>query len=364
MNELQTLKKDINKVRLSASQLDTGTDLAEGDLLLKIDKAGFSANNITYAAAGDQLGYWQFFPASNNEDDEWGIIPLWGFAEVEKSGVNGVEVGERIFGYFPSASYLKMENVQVFDNRLIDGALHRAKLPAGYNTYRRVSSEPGYDSGMDDYRMLLWPLYVTSFCLWDSLQNKDWHGAEQVLVISASSKTSIGLAYALQADAAAPKSIGLTSAGNKEWVENLAIYDHTLSYDAPAEIDTSIPTVIVDMSGNAELLAKLAEHLQETLNFCLNVGLTHWQSAGQSSSIPSERREFFFAPSHIQMRMKEWGPAEFERKSTEFVMDATKKSMSWMSIQNLEGVAELADVYAEVCNGTLSPDKGLVIQIG
>ena len=363
MNELQTLKKDINQTRLAQSTLGSNADLVEGELLLKIDKAGFSANNITYAAAGDQLGYWQFFPASDNEANEWGIIPLWGFAEVEASKVEGVEVGERIFGYYPSASYLKMENVKVYDNRLIDGAAHRAELPVGYNTYRRVAAEPGYDKAMDDYRMLLWPLYVTSFCLWDSLQHKGWHGAEQVLVISASSKTSIGLGYALSADDNAPTSIGLTSSNNKDWVDSLAIYDRTVSYDALTEIDASIPTVIVDMSGNAELLAKLAEHLQDNLNFCLNVGLTHWQSAGQSSAIPAERREFFFAPSHIQMRIKDWGPAEFEQKSSGFVLDASKKSASWVELQTLNGVEDLANIYADVCNGTLAPEKGLVIQI-
>lgn len=367
MKELQTSQTDITQVRLAESQLDVNATLAEGELLLEIDKFGFSANNVTYAAAGDQLGYWQFFPASDNTDGNWGIIPVWGFANIVQSNAEGVEVGERIFGYFPTGSYLKMQNVAVFNNRLVDGAEHRAKLPAGYNTYRRVNFEPGYDSSMDDYRMLLWPLYITSYCLWDSLQHKHWHGAKQVIVVSASSKTSIGLAYAFSAneatDESTPTSIGLTSAGNRDWVESLGIYDQTISYDALSEIDNSTPSVIVDMSGNTGLLARLAQHLGDNLAFCLNVGLTHWDKAGQDTGIPQEKREFFFAPSHIQMRMKEWGPAEFEKRSSGFVLQATQQSAQWMQLVNLTGVAALADVYPDVCGGTLAPEKGLVVKI-
>ena len=363
MKEFQTSKIDITQVRLADSQLDVSTILAEGELLLEIDKFGFSANNVTYAAAGEQLGYWQFFPASGNAAGDWGIIPVWGFANIVQSNADGVEVGERVFGYFPTGSHLKMQNVAVFDNRLVDGAEHRSRLPAGYNTYRRVDFEPGYDCSMDDYRMLLWPLYITSYCLWDSLQHKNWHGAKQTLIVSASSKTSIGLAYALAADENAPTSVGLTSAGNQDWVQSLGIYDQTVSYDELKNIDASKPSVIVDMSGNASLLARIAQHLGDNLAYCLNVGLTHWDEAGQDTGIAQDKREFFFAPSHIQMRMKEWGPAEFEKRSSGFVLEATQQSAQWMRLVNLKGVAALAGVYGDVCGGTLVPEKGLVVNI-
>ena len=64
------------------------------------------------------------------------------------------------------------------------------------------------------------------------------------------------------------------------------------------------------------------------------------------------------------MRMKEWGPAEFERKSSEFVLNASKQSAGWMQLAELNGVEGLAGIYSEVCGGTLSPEKGLVIHAG
>jgi len=81
MKEFQTLKSDITQVRLAESQLDANATLAEGELLLEIDKFGFSANNVTYAAAGDQLGYWQFFPASDNAEGNWGGYSGLGFCK-------------------------------------------------------------------------------------------------------------------------------------------------------------------------------------------------------------------------------------------------------------------------------------------
>ena len=41
------------------------TVLGEGEVRLSVEYFAFTANNITYGAAGDRLGYWQFFPVDN-----------------------------------------------------------------------------------------------------------------------------------------------------------------------------------------------------------------------------------------------------------------------------------------------------------
>ena len=48
---------------------------------LRVERFGLTANNVTYGAFGDQLGYWQFFAAPEG----WGRIPVWGFGEVVAS---------------------------------------------------------------------------------------------------------------------------------------------------------------------------------------------------------------------------------------------------------------------------------------
>ncbi|MEO1202273.1 MAG: DUF2855 family protein, partial [Pseudomonadota bacterium] len=74
--------------------------LDEGQVLMAIERFAFTANNISYAVIGERFGYWKFFPV----DAEWGVIPVWGFAKVVESRHSGVEVGERLYGYWPTGT--------------------------------------------------------------------------------------------------------------------------------------------------------------------------------------------------------------------------------------------------------------------
>ena len=364
MQEFQIRKDNFVQNRLvEIEPAGQGPSIGDSEILLKIERFAVTANNITYAVAGDRLGYWQFFPPSGDDSDGWGMMPVWGFAEIIESNVDDVSVGDRLFGYFPPATHLKILPVGVTAARLIDGAAHRAALPAPYNSYSRVNAEPGYNSDMDNERMLLWPLFITSFCLWDALQDNDWHGAKQVVIVSASSKTSIGLAYALDADRTAPKAIAITSARNLELVKSLELYDESVTYESLTDIGSGLPTVIVDMSGNGEVLGRLHTHLGDNMTRCVNVGLTHWDESHKGEGIISERSEFFFAPSHIQKRIKDWGPQGFAEKTSAFMQDTTLKSRDWLKLTRLEGLHGLADVYQQVCEGRIAADQGLIVEL-
>lgn len=362
MGEFQVRKDNIQEFRVvDTNPSSVDSKLADGTLRVVIERFAFTANNVTYAVAGDLLGYWQFFPVS--DDDGWGMMPVWGFAEVVESNSADVPVGERLFGYFPPATQLELSPTQASALRFVDGSEHRSKLPQGYNTYYRVAAEPGYDPANDNLRMLLWPLHITSFCLWDVLQDADWFGTQQIIIVSASSKTSIGLAYALDDDASAPPVVAITSARNLDFVNGLGLYDESLSYDSLAEIDASIPAVIVDMSGNGEVLGTLHQHLGDNMRRCINVGLTHWDERDANEGIIKERSEFFFAPAHIQRRMQEWGPDGFAEKSSSFMGETALKCSSWLELNRARGLQGLGDVYLDVCNGRLDANQGLIVEL-
>ena len=362
MGEFQVRKDNIQEFRVDeATASASDADLADGAVRVAIERFAFTANNVTYAVAGDTLGYWQFFPPTGG--DGWGMMPVWGFAEVIESNAADVPVGERLFGYFPPATHLDLLPTQVSAPRFVDGAEHRSKLPQGYNTYYRVLAEPGYDAATDDLRMLLWPLHITSFCLWDVLQDADWFGAEQIIIVSASSKTSIGLAYALDDDASAPPVVAITSARNLDFVNDLGLYDRSLTYDSLAEIDTSMPAVIVDMSGNGEVLGTLHQQLGDNMRRCINVGLTHWDERDANAGIIKERSEFFFAPAHIQRRMQEWGPDGFTERSSSFMAETALKCSSWLELRRARGLQGLGEVYLDVCNGRLDANQGLIVEL-
>ena len=346
-----------------AEQEESNFDLKEGEILVKIDQFAYTANNITYAATGDLIRYWEFFPAANDPENQLGVIPVWGFAEVTASKTEGIPVGDRLYGYFPPASQLKLSPTRINDLRFFDGSEHRKTLPMGYNLYRRVLQEPGYNPAFDRERALLFPLYLTSYCIWDSLQSKQWHDAEQVIVLSASSKTSLGLGYALKEDKKAPKSIGLTSAKNKETVKALDVWDEVLSYDEIDHLDSDCLSLVVDMSGNNSLLQALEATFKSKLTFILNVGLTHWGKANPKDNSLAHKSKFFFAPGHIEKRYKDWGPEVFEQKTQAFLFNTSKATRAWLEFNEIEGLEALAKLHGEVCAGTRPPREGIIVKM-
>lgn len=358
MHEFQTNKADLTHSRIVKVPKAT---ITEGEVLVKVDRFAFTANNITYAVLGDQLRYWQFFPPNGDNPEQWGIIPVWGFADVIESNSDEIPVGERLFGYFLPANELVIKPVRVNAASLMDGSDNRSKLPPGYNLYQRVNQEPGYDRAYDNQRMLLFVLHLTSFCLHDLLKSNDWFQAEQVVIISASSKTSIGLGYGLMDDEDAPTVIGLTSNRNLDFVQSIDACDSVLSYDDLEQIDASKPTVIIDMSANTEVLSRLHNHLGDNMRFTSNVGLTHWNEPRQVEGIIAKRSEQFFAPSYIQQLIEQWGPKEFNQRSIQYITKCAAKTSRWLTIKELDGVEGLSAVYKDICDGKIPAEQGLVV---
>ena len=305
MDQFQTLKSDLTQSRI----IDVDSpSIDEGEIAVQIESYAFTANNVTYGVAGDTIGYWKFFPAKNNAENQWGCIPMWGFAEITHAKIEGLNVGERLFGYFPAADSLTLSPIKVSDQSFSDGKEHRKELPPVYNNYVRLNGDQNYDPSMDAVRALLFPLHITAFCLCDSLAEDLYFGASQVIVVSASSKTAIGLAQGLADTENVPKIVGLTSASNSKFVESLGCYDEVISYDELSNVDYSVGSVMVDMAGNREILGTLHRELGDNMLKCLTVGMTHWDNETTAEdalgqAMLRDRTEFFFAPAHIEKRI-------------------------------------------------------------
>mgnify|MGYP003348760026 CR=1 FL=1 len=91
-------REDLGATRLRAEPDPDPAALGEGEVHFAIERFSLTANNITYGAFGDRMGYWRFFPSG---EDGWGIIPVWGFATVTASRASGIEPGTRFYGYWP-----------------------------------------------------------------------------------------------------------------------------------------------------------------------------------------------------------------------------------------------------------------------
>ena len=135
ITQLQVRRKAFAETRTVSIETPV---LADGEVLLAIDKFAMTANNVSYALSGDMIGYWKFFPA----EEPWGLAPVWGFADVVESRCADLPVGERVWGFLPMASHLVVSPTRVTGRSFTDGAPHRADLPGIYNTYQRTRGDP------------------------------------------------------------------------------------------------------------------------------------------------------------------------------------------------------------------------------
>ena len=103
---LLTRKNALEQSRIETTPLDP---IGDGEALLVIHKVALTTNNITYAAFGDAMQYWNFFPS--DDPAQWGRVPVWGFATVVESNAAGLAEGERLYDYLPMADELVIEYV-------------------------------------------------------------------------------------------------------------------------------------------------------------------------------------------------------------------------------------------------------------
>lgn len=336
-----------------------GRSLADDEVRVRIDKFGLTSNNVSYAVSGDMIGYWNYYPA----DDPWGKVPVWGIGEVVESNVGEIAVGERLYGFFPMASEVILTVGKVYPNAFMDATPHRRELPALYNQYRRTNADPDYLQAMETERCLLFPLFITSFVLYDYLVDNDYFGAEQVVIGSVSSKTGFGLAELLKKDGD-KRVIGITSAGNLAFVESLNCCDQILVYGNESDIDTSQPTAYVDMSGNVKLTETLHTLLGENMVESCMVGATHWENRGRAKALPGAKPTFFFAPGQIAKRDKEWGPGVLWDKGSAAGAEIARKISDKMNVEAVAGAEAAADIWKAILDNQVSPKRGIIVTIG
>lgn len=329
-----------------------------GEVVLALSRAGVTANNVTYAVLGDTLRYWKFFPAP----DGWGRVPLWGFADVVASRAEGVTEGQRVYGYLPTSSHLVVQPDRVGPGGFRDATVHRRELPGVYNAYALTTGDALYDPTLEDLQVLFRPLFITSFALAADLADGGARGAGTVVLSSASSKTAYGTAALLhggQGHGGPVRVVGLTSAGNRAFVESLGCYDEVLTYEEVDRLPPE-PTAYVDAAGNQGLRERLHDHLREHLVLDLVLGVTH-QDTGRAEVAHGARPTQFFAPDVIRDRTAEWGRAGFEERLAQAWSGFVPRAQQWVDVVPGHGPAELARVWAEVVAGRAAPRTGHVL---
>ena len=338
--------------------------LADGEVRVAIDKYGLTANNVSYAVSGDMIGYWKYYPVSSDDGVNWGKVPVWGMADIVESKCDGVEAGERIYGFLPMASEVIMRPGKLKAGSFVDVAEHRQPLPELYNGFNRTAGETALYKTLENERCLLFPLFVTSYVLADFLEDNNYWGAEQVLIGSASSKTGFGMAAFVNSETDfGGKIIGLTSPRNGAFVKSLGDCHQVVTYGNESEIDTSKKSVYVDMSGNGELRNKLHNHLGENMVRSIGVGATHWEERRSGGNMPGAKPEFFFAPAQIGKRNKDWGPGVLFQKAYAAGAQLAARTSDNLDVEFLNGMEAARDIWIETLDNKVSPKRGIMVAL-
>lgn len=355
---LLTHKRELTQMRVD--EQDAPLEPAEGEALLAPDLFSLTTNNVTYAAYGEAMRYWDFFPTG---DDDWGQVPVWGFANVVASRVDGLKEGDRFYGYWPPANVLRVQPQKVGQQGFRDGMAHRQSLPPAYNQYFRSQDDPLYTSDTEAFQAIYRPLFITSFTLADFLADNEWFGAERVVISSASSKTAYGTAFCI---GDAVETLGLTSEANQAFVANTGCYQRVLSYADITTLDADTPTLYVDFSGDRKLRSTIHHHCSQLTYSCV-VGAAQTVELPQKQELPGPAPKFFFAPDQIVKRTKEWGAQVFGERLgdawSRFHGHVTDPQRDLLSIEEGQGLEAARDVFEQLLAGGVAPRQGHVIRL-
>lgn len=351
----------VKKDALTETQLVDLPDapLAEGAVRLAIQSFAVTANNVTYAVIGDMFHYWNFFPAP----DGWGVVPMWGHAIVTQSNCPEIAVGERVYGYLPTATQLDVVPGKISAAGFTDMAPHRQPMSAIYNHYNRLAADPQHQAAHEDARMIFSPLFTTGFLIADFYQRNNWFGADALIMTSASSKTAMGLAHCAKIAAPHIRRIGVTAPRNVDFVTRSGLYDAVIAYEAVSSLPVT-PAVSVDFAGNAAVLRAIHTHFGDALRFSSTVGMTHVGArAGEGTPLPGPQPQLFFAPSEALETIKALGQEGFAAAmgaAWRSFLDVAARSVT---TEHRAGLAAARDVFLKTLAGDQSPETGIVIQL-
>ena len=357
LTELLVNRSAIGECEVNTSPILT---LGDGQIRVAVERYSLTANTLTYAQFGDMLDYWGFYPTTAKAG--WGKVPAIGYGRVVESNVSGIDVGGRYFGWFPQANVVDFAAAPSSSGFRDDGP-HRANHAPAYRSFVRTDLDGSYTNEADEDRhLLLRGLFVTGFLIDTFFGARNYFGASQAIVLSASSKTALGYAYAVrQAGDRSVRVVGVTSANNLAWVRSIGVYDDLVTYD---ELDAiaNEPSVIVDMAGSPTATAALHGRLGDAIKHSMVVGKSH-HDAAPAAVVGGPTPELFFAPTAMADANIGWGSDEFARRTSDGVAAFIDGSQTWLTIEHHSGPAAAVAAWDRLFAGTVPPSIGTIASV-
>ncbi|KAJ7621956.1 hypothetical protein DFH06DRAFT_1009711 [Mycena polygramma] len=358
-------------------------------VLIRVDRFGFSANNVTYQALGEQphFRYYDFHPAPETgtvSPKTHGLVPVWGFGTIVASSHPKISAGERIYGYLAPSRYLLVP-VSPSDVNRHSFYVPRPHLPADrrpYNQIIRCAADPEYTPTTlgEDLTMLYRPLFWTAYWFEDWIFSLGYRGATAFLISSASAKTAFCAAYLIgnrrARGEANVKIIGLTSKRNVAFTKGLSLYDEVVEYDSFPSALGREKWVYVDVAGNNDLNKRLFSHFRTPasgeLITSVALGMTTLAPASEKATSldwsTNTFKESAQVPQLEQFFMVEWLNVRKHQLSFNEIFSRQKKAWAelmvdcipWVRLEHVSGADKVKKAYENIATTGFSPDVGFI----
>jgi hypothetical protein len=347
MKVFEVAKDEISRGIVVQSPQDA---LEQDEVRLKVESFSLTANNVSYALAGDSLKYWDFFPASQTEN---GRVPVMGIATVVESRCEAIKLGEQVWGWFPMADEIIALPSEVKSSGWVDSHPKRGANAPIYRHYERLPSGFSYSH----YEHALKGLFTTSWLLASWWRSEAFLGAKTVYVTSASSKTALALAHALKGDNI--RLVGVTSAANVEFVASTGCYQEVVTYDD--ELSLTGASLVADFAGRIDWVDRLADTCPAKLKWASLIGATHGTPTSRGKVVP-DRTQFFFAPTEFERLKNEMGGGALAMA----LIASLQEFASWfeprLALTLIDSLAPLPAYFDSLVNGRVAPSTLLIVQ--
>lgn len=336
--------------------------LDDGQIMVRIDKLALTSNSLSYVIAGKSglMRFLDLFPAAEGK----GRIPCWGFGDVLHSKHPDIAEGERLYGFFPVASHLICTPGKIRKSGFLDVTPGRDAVAPFYSEYSFARREPGYAPEFENTLMMFRPLFGTSWLLETFCEDHNFFGADRVVISSASAKTSMGFGHLLKKNHGdRVKAIGLTSARNREFVTGLDCYDQVLTYDEIGSLENGGCAVFFDVAGNQNVLARVHEHLGESIVYSGQVGQTHWEAGDgtPNAKLPGAKPVFWSGPDQVMKLRERLGEANMGRQMQARMIDFMLAAHNWITTVPAEGPQAVEARIKSMLEGEINADEGVVL---
>ena len=129
--------------------------------------------------------------------------------------------------------------------------------------------------------------------------------------------------------------------------------------DGVAPLGLEVAAQLVEIRLAAHFLEH--EHLGADLTYSMVVGGTHWDHTAATNAAPvGPRPEFFFAPTQIAKRTKEWGQAGLDDRMAVAWTDFATWTNEWVHHVRPRGAAEVQAAFAALVRGVIDPSATIV----